>query len=132
MNDFPIRENFNTQYKGWVVPRPGEKVKTNREAIAERLQEGPVAFISEPVYDIKVLLNEWGEKTYKSIIQNRPKFISRKEEYVDGFKEYTFRCTIFQAVIYFMNFEDSAKIISPAEAVETIKLRLEKTCKMYQ
>ena len=126
-----INLRYNKKRHCWIIPRVGEKIKINSEAIEKRLSEVSPAFIGEKVYDVKVLLNEWGERTYKSIIQNRPRFISRSNKYVDGYKEYTFRCTIFQAVIYFMNFEDSAKIISPPEAVERIKERLKITIKMY-
>lgn len=126
-----INLRYNEKNRRWINLRYGEQTKTNSEFIDERLKYVSPAFVGEPVYDVKVQLSEWGERTYKSIIQNRPKCISKADEYIDGFKEYTFKCTLFQAAIYFTNFEDAARIISPPEAVERIKDRIEALNRIY-
>lgn len=126
-----INLRYNEKNRRWINLRYGEKIKTNAEIIDKRLKSVTPAFVGEPVFDVKVQLTEWGERTYKSIIQNRPRYIFKADEYIDGFKEYTFRCTLFQAAIYFSNFEDSARIISPPEAVERIKSRIDALNRIY-
>ncbi|MBR6793624.1 MAG: hypothetical protein IKM48_04625 [Clostridia bacterium] len=116
----------------WIKRLPNESVFVNEQAILRKKADLPIAFISDEPKTVVVELNAAGEKLYKSIIHNRPRFIKRSNAYKDGFRTYTFTCTIFQAVIYFMNFENNARIVSPPEAVQRIKQRLEKTLGMYQ
>ncbi len=122
---------YDEKGRRWIKLRTTETLKTNSDLIDRRLEEVSPAFAGETVYDVKVRMTEWGERTYKSIIQNRPRCIAKENAYVDGFREYTFRCTLFQAAIYFMNFEDAAQIISPPEAVERITARVKALGKMY-
>lgn len=122
--------NYDKNY-GWIKLRYKEEIKINESLILKKLEDISPGFISDKIYDITVEMNADGEKLYKSIIHNRPTYISKSDEYNNGFKTYTFRCTLFQAVIYFMNFENKAIITAPTEAVEKIKTRLCSTLEMY-
>ncbi len=122
---------YDEKGRRWIKLRTAETLKTNSDMIDRRLEDVSPAFAGERVYDVKVRLTEWGERTYKSIIQNRPRCIAKEKECVDGFREYTFRCTLFQAAIYFIQFDDAAQIISPPEAVDRITARVKTLSEVY-
>lgn len=116
----------------WIDILMKEKLKINKDLIEKRKTEISPGFISELPVEVKVWLNEKGESRYRSIIHNRPMRIGEPVKIEGGYREYTFRTTAFQAVIYFLNFDDTARIVSPPEIVDSLKERLKITLKMYE
>ena len=126
---------FNlTKRNGYWIKILDEKAKIDEVSILKKAEEIPYGFFSGEPREIVVELNGAGRRLYKSIIHNRPRIEFEKEiDFNDeGFRTYKFVATIFQAAIYFMNFEDKARIISPPEAVDAIKSRLKKALNMYE
>lgn len=117
---------------GWIKPRKGEKCKINEAAIKRRLESVSIAFSGEEEHLVRVLMNQKGEDLFRSIIHNRPSYEDRSKDLdEDGYREYIFKCTLFQAMVYFWNFEDNAKIIDPPEAIALMRERLKKTATVY-
>ncbi len=109
-----------------------DKCKINEKAIKDRLDCTSVSFLTDDkTVDLTVLLNPTGENMFRTIVQNRPQYISHSDKYENGFRCYKLRGTTFQASIYFCSFEDKARIIDPPEAVERIKKRLKEAYDMY-
>lgn len=108
------------------------KKKISEPLILDKIAKGGISFLSNDIIEIRVLLNKSGEQLFRSIIHNRPMFVSRESGYTNGWREYVFHCNIFRATIYFSAFRRNAKIISPPEAVEDIKNYLSDAYHMYK
>ena len=122
---------YNKKY-GCINPLIKEKNKIDSEAINNALNDLSPAFISELPQDVIVEMSPKAEQLYRSKLLNRPRCISCTISDNEDLKIYTFRCTLFQAVIYFIDFDDTAKVISPPAVVKALKNRLERTLNMYK
>lgn len=64
--------------------------------------DGDVQFINSPIIDCLIELNPKGEKLYRKIFVNRPKYISKEGNI------YRFKCSINQLFFYFQRFGNAA------------------------
>lgn len=82
-------------------------------------------FLSQGKF-IKVYLTENGEKTYRNLKVNRPKFLTRK----DGI--YEFQCSEEKAKRYFSYFLDDAIILEPLELKEWFLTKFKHAVELYK
>ena len=117
--------------KGWIKVLEDETSNIDESALINREALVPYGFFSENLQNVTVEMNAEGVRLFRKLIHNRPKIKETLTDDYEGFKTYTCICTIFQAVIYFINFEEKARITSPPEAVDAIKAKLSKALGMY-
>ena len=78
----------------------------------KRLEKVTPAYIYSEAKEIHVLINKRGQGKFNVLLRNRPKPQSIKED-KDGWTEYIFYCTEFQAQNYFFQFGADAIVTSP-------------------
>ena len=108
--------------------------KIDKAALERKLSTHQPAFMSQERVQVEVLLTDGGVRLFRAVLPNRPKVISKEENYIykgKSYFKYTVSCTPFQARIYFGTFGAYAKIISPDFVVEGIKRQLSDALKMY-
>ena len=84
----------------------------NISLLNKRLEKVTPAYIYSEAKEIHVLINKRGQGKFNVMLRNRPKPQSRKKD-KDGWTEYIFYCTEFQAQNYFFQFGADAIVISP-------------------
>ncbi|MBR3835454.1 MAG: hypothetical protein IKJ69_01535 [Clostridia bacterium] len=122
---------LNMQYTNDNFIILSDERQIDEKAIEEKLNCSSVSFLSEGASDITVMLNQKGENMFRTIVHNRPQYISRSEDYENGWRYYKLKGTPFQASVYFCSFEDNAKIVDPPGVIEAIKTRLKKAHEIY-
>lgn len=108
-----------------------EKNLANDIEIEKALLNRSVPYLQSENKIIEVLLNENGESKYRRLLHDRPHYISHDDEYIDGYKRYIFKCSEFQAEIYFTRFGDSAIIINPKELKEKMQNYYKSAYELY-
>lgn len=96
-------------------------VKTDNARIEQYISGRNIAYLWGEEKDIEIGLTPKGENNFDLIIHNRPLCTGRDEESAGGYRTYHFRCTEFQAEIYFRSFGCDAKVISPQSLAESIR-----------
>ncbi len=106
--------------------------RIDRDAIERKLKTRSVSFFADEPIDITVDLNRFGEQMFRSIVHNRPYFVSRADNCDrQGFRRYIVKGTVFQTSIYFCSFEGNARIVSPPQAVDAVINRLKLALACY-
>lgn len=108
-----------------------EKSTVHDNAIEKALLDRSIPYLHNENKIIEVLLNKDGESKYRRLLHSRPLYIFRDEEYLDGFRRYIFKCSEFQAEIYFTRFGNSAIIAKPKELREKIKNYYKNAYELY-
>ena len=90
--------------------------KSDIENIEKELRNKGVQFMRGESQEIKIRLNEDGQKLYNRILHLRPKYIRIEEENI-----YVFDCSLKQIEYYFFKFGKEAEVISPLELREKFK-----------
>ena len=105
--------------------------KRTKKIIDEMIIERDPAFLIGEMYDVKVRLSEQGLELLSVISNHRPKCTETICN-PDGTYDKTFRCTEYQARIYFIAFGAEATILSPQKLLIELKKIYEKAANKYK
>lgn len=98
-----------------------QKRKIDAKSMEQELSDRNIAYLKNEEIEVEIGLTKNGEDIYSRVIPNRPKLISKDKEKTGDYRIYRFKCTEFQAKVYFNSFGKEAKIISPESLKEEIK-----------
>ncbi|WP_456297519.1 hypothetical protein [Catonella morbi] len=90
--------------------------KSDIENIEKEIRNKGVQFMRGESHEIKIRLNEEGQKLYNRILHLRPKYVRIEEKNI-----YVFDCSLKQIEYYFFKFGKEAEIISPPQLREKFK-----------
>lgn len=98
------------------ISRNGKLSAEKKQKIEQTLAEKDVPYIGDPVDEIRVQLTPFGQKKYRTILHQRPRYKAVENENV-----YVFDCTQRQAMVYFTRFGSDATILSPARLADDVR-----------
>jgi len=101
--------------------------KSDIENIEKEIRNKGVQFMRGESHEIKIRLNEEGQKLYNRILHLRPKYVRIEEKNI-----YVFDCSLKQIEYYFFKFGKEAEIISPLDLREKFKNDHLEAYKLYK
>lgn len=107
------------------------KKKADAGEIEQFIADRNIAYLWGEEKDIEIALTDEGENIFNLVIHNRPHCIEKSAAVTDGRRVYRFRCTEYQAAVYFRSFGIDAKVLSPASLRDSLSSFYSKALSQY-